>query len=35
MVKFNYLKSVQQNENAIVVTPDQAKVIIEKMGTAH
>lgn len=35
MTKFNYLKSVHENENAVVVTPEQAKVIIEKMSTPH
>eukprot|EP00347_Sterkiella_histriomuscorum_P016109 403354458 len=35
LTKFNYLKSVHENENAVCVTPDQAKVIIEKMSTPH
>ena len=35
MTKFNYLQSVHDNENAVVVTADQAKVVIEKLATPN
>jgi len=35
LTKFSYLNSVHQNENAIVVTPEQAKIILGSVATPN